>query len=78
MRAAIYITTLLVAPLLAGTPEAMVLLKANCFSCHNPEKEKGGLDLTSREAILAGGDNGKVAARQGRGQSVGANLAAGR
>ena len=60
MRAAIYITTLLIAPLWAGTPEAMVLLKANCFSCHNPDKEKGGLDLTSREAILAGGDNGKV------------------
>ena len=60
MRAAIYIITLLVTPLWAGTPEAMVLLKANCFSCHNPDKEKGGLDLTSREAILTGGDNGKV------------------
>ena len=60
MRAAIYIITLLVTPLRAGTPEAMVLLKSNCFSCHNPEKEKGGLDLTSREAIMAGGDNGKV------------------
>ena len=60
MRAAIYIITLLVTPLWAGTPEAMVLLKSNCFSCHNPEKEKGGLDLTSREAIMAGGDNGKV------------------
>ena len=40
MRAAIYIITLLVTPLWAGTPEAMVLLKSNCFSCHNPEKEK--------------------------------------
>ena len=60
MRAAIYITTLVFAPLWAGTPEAMVLLKANCFFCHNPDKEKGGLDLTSREAILAGGDNGRV------------------
>ncbi len=61
MRAAIYIITLLlVTPLRAGTPEAMVLLKSNCFSCHNSEKEKGGLDLTSREAIIAGGDNGKV------------------
>ncbi|HCE06376.1 MAG TPA: hypothetical protein DEQ62_08580, partial [Verrucomicrobiales bacterium] len=56
MKAAIYIITLLVTPLWAGTPEAMVLLKSNCFSCHNPEKEKGGLDLTSREAIMAGGD----------------------
>ena len=39
MRAAIYIITLLVTPLWAGTPEAMVLLKANCFSCHNPDKD---------------------------------------
>ena len=60
MRAALYILTLLALPLWAGTPEAMVLLKANCFSCHNPDKEKGGLDLTTREALLAGGDNGKV------------------
>ncbi|MBL68901.1 MAG: hypothetical protein CMO74_10715 [Verrucomicrobiales bacterium] len=60
MRAAIYIIMLLAMPLWAGTPEAMVLLKANCFSCHNPDKEKGGLDLTTREALVSGGDNGKV------------------
>jgi WD40 repeat protein len=39
-------------------PRAMALLKANCFSCHNPEKKKGGLRLTSREDALKGGDNG--------------------
>jgi WD40 repeat protein len=44
----------------AGTPEAMSLLKSNCFSCHNPKKEKGGLDLTTRKAMLKGGDDGKV------------------
>jgi len=44
----------------AGTPEAMVLLKANCFSCHNPDKKKGELDLTTREALLRGGEEGKV------------------
>ncbi|MDP6354418.1 MAG: c-type cytochrome domain-containing protein, partial [Planctomycetota bacterium] len=45
----------------AGTPEAMSLLKTNCLSCHNPEKKKGKLDLTTREALLLGGENGKVA-----------------
>jgi len=61
MKALIFITTtLLTLPLWAGTPEAMSLLKANCFSCHNPEDEKGGLDLTTREGLLAGGDEGKV------------------
>ena len=44
----------------AGTPEAMSLLKSNCFSCHNPKKEKGGLNLTTRKAMLKGGDDGKV------------------
>ncbi|MSU42636.1 MAG: hypothetical protein EXS22_01170, partial [Pedosphaera sp.] len=44
----------------AGTPEAMSLLKANCFACHNDEKKKGGLVLTTREAMLRGGENGAV------------------
>ena len=42
----------------AGTPEAMSLLKANCFTCHNDDKKKGGLALTTREGLLRGGDNG--------------------
>ena len=43
----------------APTPaEAMRLLKTNCFSCHNEQKKKGGLVMTSREALLKGGDNG--------------------
>ncbi len=61
MKSLVFIATVVLAvPLWAGTPEAMSLLKANCFSCHNPEKEKGGLDLTTREGLLAGGDEGKV------------------
>jgi WD40 repeat protein len=41
-----------------NTPEAMRLLKANCFSCHNEKKKKGGLVMTSREALLQGGESG--------------------
>jgi hypothetical protein len=37
---------------------AMALIKENCLACHNPEKKKGKLVLTSREAALAGGENG--------------------
>jgi WD40 repeat protein len=40
--------------------EAMSVLEASCFSCHNDEKKKGGLVLTSRAALLKGGDNGAV------------------
>ena len=34
------------------------IMKAKCFSCHNSSKAKGGLDLTSKAGILAGGDEG--------------------
>ncbi|MEY2408719.1 MAG: hypothetical protein QOF48_1389 [Verrucomicrobiota bacterium] len=44
------------------TDRAMRLMRANCLSCHNAEKHKGGLQLTSRSAALKGGDNGPVIA----------------
>ncbi len=34
------------------------IFKAKCVSCHNTNKVKGGLMLTSKEEILAGGDTG--------------------
>jgi hypothetical protein len=34
------------------------LLENKCFSCHNPDKKKGGLDLTSYAALLNGGGGG--------------------
>jgi WD40 repeat protein len=40
--------------------EAVRVLQGNCFGCHNPEKDKGGLVLTTREGVLAGGDSGKA------------------
>ncbi|HMC28300.1 MAG TPA: c-type cytochrome domain-containing protein, partial [Verrucomicrobiae bacterium] len=41
-------------------PQAMVILKANCFGCHNEEKKKGGLVLTARKGLLKGSENGPV------------------
>jgi len=38
----------------------LTTLKAECFACHNEEKKKGGLVLTSREALLKGNDEGAV------------------
>ena len=41
--------------------EVQPILQAHCFSCHGAEKKvKGGLDMSSREALLKGGDNGVV------------------
>ncbi len=31
-----------------------------CFSCHNPDKAKGGLDLTTYGATMAGGSSGSI------------------
>lgn len=34
------------------------VLQGRCFSCHNPDKKKGGLDVTSYAGLLAGGSGG--------------------
>ena len=36
------------------------LLENKCFSCHNPDKKKGDLDLTSFAGTMAGGGSGSV------------------
>ncbi len=36
------------------------LLENKCFSCHNPDKKKGGLDLTSFAGAMSGGGSGAV------------------
>ncbi len=36
------------------------LLRQHCVSCHNPTKKRGGLDLTTRDRLLAGGDTGSA------------------
>jgi len=36
------------------------LLENKCFSCHNPDKKKGDLDLTSFAATMTGGGSGSI------------------
>lgn len=36
------------------------ILAENCFSCHGPQKQKGGLRLDSNEFLMKGGDSGPV------------------
>jgi hypothetical protein len=38
------------------------ILREKCCSCHNADKKKGGLDLTSHGQALAGGSSGEVIA----------------
>ena len=46
---------------LALAQKALPVLRDECFACHSPEKKKGGLVLTSREAVLKGGSEGPAA-----------------
>lgn len=41
--------------------DVVSILEVNCLKCHAGAKPKGGLDLTSREAILKGGESGPAA-----------------
>ncbi|MCB1062960.1 MAG: hypothetical protein KDN20_08580 [Verrucomicrobiae bacterium] len=41
--------------------EPLALLQRNCLRCHTEDKRKGGLVMTNREAIIAGGDSGPSA-----------------
>jgi|SRR5579871_335850 len=36
------------------------ILEANCIRCHNSQIKRSGFDLSSREALLRGGDTGAV------------------
>src|SRR5206468_8833744 len=72
---------LLLVPLLAGGLPAAAragslfaervapLLRQRCLSCHDGHKKRGGLDLSTRRALLEGGDNGPVLVPGDPGQS---------
>src|SRR5262249_32805893 len=38
--------------------EVRPVLAENCWKCHGPQKQKGGLRLDSRAAVLQGGESG--------------------
>ncbi len=39
--------------------QALSVIAARCHDCHGPDAQEGGLRLTSRENLLAGGDSGQ-------------------
>ena len=45
---------------LYAADDALTLLENHCVRCHGGEKTKGGLNLTTREHLLKGGDTGPV------------------
>lgn len=61
----IALSAVITAPLTAATPPVKIdfnsqvkpLLEAACVHCHNDKSDKGGLNLTTLEATITGGDN---------------------
>src|SRR5438105_2651835 len=56
----------LCAPVLADRPpdfdrDIKPVLERNCFKCHGPDKQKGGLRLDLKPSMLKGGDSGEPA-----------------
>lgn len=53
-------------PVLAADPpptfndHVLPIFREKCCGCHNPDKKKGGLDLTSHGQTMAGGSSGEV------------------
>ena len=51
--------------------EVKPILRANCINCHGGEKKiQGNLQLTSREGVLKGGENGPAVALNKPGESL--------
>ena len=66
-RLAALAALLLVAPSRAAEPggrkvtyedDVLPVFRDNCLKCHNPDKLKGDLDLTSFSGVLKGGGSG--------------------
>ena len=55
--AALTTTTALAADKIDFTRDVKPILEKNCLSCHGEHKPKGGLQLTTRENAIKGGDN---------------------
>ncbi|HWB59145.1 MAG TPA: c-type cytochrome domain-containing protein, partial [Chthoniobacteraceae bacterium] len=40
--------------------DVLPILRNSCLNCHNPDKDKAGLDMTTYQGIMAGSDTRKV------------------
>src|SRR3954470_22387321 len=48
------------APKVTYQDNVLPIFRNICLNCHNPDKKKGGLDLSTFQAALAGSDSGPV------------------
>ncbi len=50
--------------------QARAVFKKRCVSCHSPSQVRGGLDMSSLEAIMAGSTSGAVVEPGNPGESL--------
>src|SRR5882757_2213826 len=48
------------APKVTYQDHVLPIFRNTCLNCHNPDKKKGGLDLSNYAAMSAGGGSGKA------------------
>lgn len=64
-RLAVILATLVSAASAGGKTtydeHVLPVFQQSCLNCHNPDKSKGGLDLSSFQATMRGGSGGKIA-----------------
>src|SRR3954453_11739200 len=67
MKQFLLLFALLTLPAYAGAAEKITyddhvraIFNSNCVICHNPDKNKAGLNLTTYQGALAGMSNGKI------------------
>jgi hypothetical protein len=76
-RTTLYTALLSLVPTAALAEEAInyqdhirPIFQQSCFNCHNPDRARGGLDLTSYRATVAGGSSGDIVVAQASDQST--------
>src|SRR6478735_5957054 len=74
---AVVLGTVLVGRVLADVPakvtfndHVLPIFKNACLNCHNPDKKKAGLDLSTYQGTLTGSDNGKIVESGNAGASL--------
>ncbi len=58
------------ADLITYSDQIRPLFQTSCLNCHNPDKQKAGLDLSTYEAMMNGGDSGKAVEPGNSGKSL--------
>src|SRR5687768_8670031 len=69
-RVAAFICLFILPAGVAAETDALAVLEQHCVSCHGGESTKAKLDLTTREALLRGGESGPAVVPEELGGSL--------